>query len=300
MLNRFRSHRGRLVWHLLRKRRRAEVLPTPVVQDTASSHISASISFSRLASQHIDKTIRKLSTVPQPAGTSGLSSPTESSSTTSGFIYNVHTQSIKASVHSRETEDNDKDMSKLLVEKVVPTPVNHSFVLPDVNVTQPVGSNVSQETGKEQPSQHLVTPKDHPDASPQKETTINFAPRPETTQQMHHQLTDPKLSSTAAEKKQLGEQKQECNCPRNAGAELPAKAQSRLSDSQHKSSEGFVSTPRTQEATWAAASLIFLFCLLMFSILYTQIYKKFRRSQSLYWSSGNHSEEKETVSCKFS
>ncbi|XP_077336484.1 tumor protein p53-inducible protein 13 isoform X1 [Lithobates pipiens] len=292
MLNRFRSHRGRSVWHLLRKRRRSEVLPTSVIQDTASSHISTRISFSTLAGQHIDKTIRNHSTVSQPAGTSGLSSSTTS---VVGFIHDAHTQSIKASIHSQETKYNDKDMSKLPVQKVMPTPVNQSIVLPD-NVTQPVGSNVSQDTVKEQPSQHLVKPEDHPDASPQKETTINVAPRLETTEQLHHQLTDPKLSSTAAEKKQSGEQKQECNCQRDAVAELPAKAQTRLSNGQHKFNEGFVSTPRTQEATWAAASLIFLFSLLTFSILYTQIYKKFRRSQSLYWSLGNHSEEKETVS----
>ncbi|KAM4700801.1 tumor protein p53-inducible protein 13 [Discoglossus pictus] len=64
---------------------------------------------------------------------------------------------------------------------------------------------------------------------------------------------------------------------------------------QRKASDLHVSTPRLEEAAWAAASLTFLFVLLTLCVLYTQIYKRFRRSQSLYWAPGNAFNQSDTV-----
>ncbi|XP_072286779.1 tumor protein p53-inducible protein 13 isoform X2 [Pyxicephalus adspersus] len=285
------NHRRRSVWQLLRKRRRAVLVTTAVVLGAASEEKSASDAPSTLTGHHVDKTT---TTVKPPARTNSLSSPTESFTPSASdiLIQDSHTPGIKASVHSRETEEND-NMAKLPVQKIVPTPANQSVVLPDGNMTQSVGSNVSPKTGKEHPLQLAVTTKGHLANLSQKEMSINTTQRPNATQQPQHALTSPKLSHTTAEKMASGGQKQECSCQRDTPAEV-AKAQRRLGNSQ-KSSKGFVATPRTEEATWAAASLIFLFCLLTFSVLYTQIYRKFRKSQSLYWASGSHSEDKETV-----
>ncbi|XP_028817354.1 tumor protein p53-inducible protein 13 isoform X2 [Denticeps clupeoides] len=47
-----------------------------------------------------------------------------------------------------------------------------------------------------------------------------------------------------------------------------------------------MSTPRTDEAVWAAAALGFLLVLLTLSVLHTRLYRHWRRSPSLYWHSG--------------
>lgn len=265
------------------------LFPTPVGQVMTSSRVSAS---STLAGQHIDTTTDQHLPVSQPTRTGVLSLPTESSSV--NLKQDSHTQSMKADVQSRETGKNDQEnIAAPPVQNIEPTPGNQSLILPNVNVTQPIVSNVTQ------PSQPGVTPKEH-SANSMHEDRIDIAPRPVTTKQSRHPLTEAKLSPTPSEKKQSGGQKQECICHQDMAVESSAKAQKRLLPSQHKSSEGVVSTPRTQEATWAAASLLFLFSLLTFSILYTQIYKKFRKGQSVYWTSESHSEERETVACKCS
>ncbi|XP_069470038.1 tumor protein p53-inducible protein 13 [Ambystoma mexicanum] len=58
----------------------------------------------------------------------------------------------------------------------------------------------------------------------------------------------------------------------------------------------FVRTPRTEEAAWAAAALMFLFVLLTLAVLYTRLWRKFRKSQSLYWARSSDEEGQETVS----
>ncbi|XP_053311820.1 tumor protein p53-inducible protein 13 [Spea bombifrons] len=88
--------------------------------------------------------------------------------------------------------------------------------------------------------------------------------------------------------------KKECICQHEPTPPPPA-AQKRSGTGLHKSSDDYLLTPRSEDAAWAAASLIFLFVLLTICVLYTQIYKKFRKSQSLYWASERHSEETETV-----
>ncbi|KAM4795654.1 tumor protein p53-inducible protein 13 [Rhinophrynus dorsalis] len=99
------------------------------------------------------------------------------------------------------------------------------------------------------------------------------------------------MSTTAPE----GDLKQECICKHKVTQQPSAMAQKASGSGHLKSSDMHISTPRTEEAVWAAASLTFLFVLLTLSVLYTQIYKKFRKSQSLYWASENDSGETETV-----
>ncbi|KAM8977047.1 tumor protein p53-inducible protein 13 [Pelodytes ibericus] len=86
--------------------------------------------------------------------------------------------------------------------------------------------------------------------------------------------------------------KEDCLCQHET---KPPIAQKRSGRGQQKSSDRYLSTPRTAEATWAAASLIFLVVLLTVCVLYTQIYKKFRKSQSLYWGSRRSSQDTESV-----
>ncbi|XP_038670258.1 tumor protein p53-inducible protein 13 isoform X2 [Scyliorhinus canicula] len=45
----------------------------------------------------------------------------------------------------------------------------------------------------------------------------------------------------------------------------------------------YIPTPRTEEAAWAAAALAFLFVFLTLAVLYTRLYRKFIKSDSLYW-----------------
>ncbi|XP_074497518.1 uncharacterized protein tp53i13 isoform X2 [Sebastes fasciatus] len=47
--------------------------------------------------------------------------------------------------------------------------------------------------------------------------------------------------------------------------------------------KGFPSTPRTDEAMWAAAALGFLLILLAVSVLHTRLYRHWRTMPSLYW-----------------
>ncbi|XP_072909488.1 uncharacterized protein tp53i13 [Hemitrygon akajei] len=57
----------------------------------------------------------------------------------------------------------------------------------------------------------------------------------------------------------------------------------------------YVPTPRTEEAAWAAAALTFLFVFLTLAVLYTRLYKKFIKSNSLYWAPVPAMEGKENV-----
>ncbi|XP_053562134.1 tumor protein p53-inducible protein 13 isoform X2 [Bombina bombina] len=88
--------------------------------------------------------------------------------------------------------------------------------------------------------------------------------------------------------------KSECSCAHETTHNPVAQAQKASSHGKHKSPDMFIATPRTEEATWAVASLTFLFVLLTLSVLYTQIYKKFRKSRSLYWSTSTF-EQMDTV-----
>ncbi|XP_043910387.1 tumor protein p53-inducible protein 13 isoform X1 [Protopterus annectens] len=53
----------------------------------------------------------------------------------------------------------------------------------------------------------------------------------------------------------------------------------------------YIRTPRTEEAAWAAASLTFLLVVLTLAVLYTKLYKGFKKSRSLYWTPDMDSHE---------
>ncbi|XP_078080981.1 uncharacterized protein tp53i13 isoform X2 [Mustelus asterias] len=63
------------------------------------------------------------------------------------------------------------------------------------------------------------------------------------------------------------------------------KAGGALGKSQHRVEDRmlYIPTPRTEEAAWAAAALAFLFVFLTLAVLYTRLYRKFIKSDSLYW-----------------
>uniref|UniRef100_H3B257 Tumor protein p53 inducible protein 13 n=1 Tax=Latimeria chalumnae TaxID=7897 RepID=H3B257_LATCH len=77
-----------------------------------------------------------------------------------------------------------------------------------------------------------------------------------------------------------------------AAAQKGAAVEGQLSQDRHpalgKGREGYIPTPRTEEAVWAAAALTFLFVVLTLSVLYTRLYRKFRKSESLYWAPEHH------------
>ncbi|XP_041437164.1 uncharacterized protein LOC121399696 [Xenopus laevis] len=129
-------------------------------------------------------------------------------------------------------------------------------------------------------------------------TTVE-GPGTATTTQQEEKMPEPPvgLSSTTAPKPTAAvtEEKEECSCKHEPTKEASAAAQKASGVGQIKASDVFVSTPRTEEAAWAAACLTFLFVLLTLSVLYTQLYKKFRKSQSLYWPPEGIAAETETV-----
>ncbi|XP_059511229.1 uncharacterized protein tp53i13 isoform X2 [Stegostoma tigrinum] len=57
----------------------------------------------------------------------------------------------------------------------------------------------------------------------------------------------------------------------------------------------YLPTPRTEEAAWAAAALAFLFVFLTLAVLYTRLYRKFIKSDSLYWTPVPAIDGQETV-----
>ncbi|XP_069082341.1 tumor protein p53-inducible protein 13 isoform X2 [Pleurodeles waltl] len=100
--------------------------------------------------------------------------------------------------------------------------------------------------------------------------------------------------------------KEQCNCPVGSSDNHQALAQAGVLGSTKHIQSGhevpraavdmFVRTPRTEEAAWAAAALTFLFVLLTLAVLYTRLWRKFRKSESLYWAPDSDHEGQETVS----
>ncbi|XP_030041919.1 tumor protein p53-inducible protein 13 [Microcaecilia unicolor] len=98
-----------------------------------------------------------------------------------------------------------------------------------------------------------------------------------------------------------------CTCPGSSGqvqapqshqlalAQKGAMARDRQ-DLLQRPHDSPIPTPRTEEAVWAAAAITFLFVLLTLAVLYTRLYRNFRRSRSLYWDLGSDREGQETVS----
>ncbi|XP_075710424.1 tumor protein p53-inducible protein 13 [Rhinoderma darwinii] len=207
----------------------------------------------------------------------------------------------KADIHSRELDGNhQEEIPKLPANNGGPTPGNITPGSSGLNLRQSVGENGSQEVSHHNEEEELANSAgtqhlDSPESKQSKgsvSTVLLPTPTPQTRSKSTDQLVLPSEEPLMDSKGP----KQKCSCPQDTTLQLPVKAQRRLGAGQRKNSEVFVSTPRTEEAKWAAASLIFLFALLTFSVLYTQIYKKFRKSQSLYWVSGSNSEEESVAS----
>lgn len=114
--------------------------------------------------------------------------------------------------------------------------------------------------------------------------------------------------STGMVEKGEGEsaKKEQCYCPLGSSDGHQTLAQAGvLASTKHRQSgqevpraavDMFVRTPRTEEAAWAAAALTFLFVLLTLAVLYTRLWRKFRKSESLYWAPDSDHEGQETVS----
>ncbi|XP_068121971.1 tumor protein p53-inducible protein 13 [Hyperolius riggenbachi] len=294
-------HGGRSLWHLLKKRRRKALPVSPSTKVVASARAHTNISSSPFPGHAIYTTTKNH---PVTTQANGLPSPPMSftSATTVSASQPLDPDDVKASIHSRETEANNKvHGAELPVHKIIPAPENTSPIMPDLNGTQFITRNITKETEegtKEQLPQTGVTQKYNTTALLLEKVAVNIVTTPTANLQAKHQEIVQELSPPGPETLAtggVGQKTQECVCQHDATAQASGQAQQRLSAGQQKSSDVFISTPRTQEATWAAASVLFLFSLLTFAVLYTQIYKKFRKSQSLYWASGTHSEEKETV-----
>ncbi|ETE57455.1 Tumor protein p53-inducible protein 13, partial [Ophiophagus hannah] len=79
-----------------------------------------------------------------------------------------------------------------------------------------------------------------------------------------------------------------CRCPESQRATVAAQ------EAEARQGGLRVSTPRTEEAAWAASALTFLLVLLTLAILYTRLHRKCRRGPSLYWMTSSE-EGRETV-----
>lgn len=83
-----------------------------------------------------------------------------------------------------------------------------------------------------------------------------------------------------------------CKC--EGGESQNSKAAAEKTDSRLGDRAPYIPTPRTEEAAWAAAALTFLFVFLTLAVLYTRLYRKFIKSDSLYWAPGINREENVT------
>ncbi|KAG9485970.1 hypothetical protein GDO78_008847 [Eleutherodactylus coqui] len=197
----------------------------------------------------------------------------------------------KTDLHSRELDGNlQAEMPKLPANNSIPSPGDGTHGFSGLNLSSSLGINANQGA-----SHHAHEKEELPDAAsthvvfPESKVSVSTVRLPTPTPQTQGKSIDHRVLPSEQPSKP------ECRCQQDATVQLPVKAQRRLGVNQQKKSGVFVSTPRTEEAKWAAASLIFLFVLLAFSVLYTQIYKKFRKSQSLYWTSESHLEHEESV-----
>ncbi|XP_073421568.1 tumor protein p53-inducible protein 13 isoform X2 [Dendrobates tinctorius] len=209
-------------------------------------------------------------------------------------------ESLKADIHSRELDGNHQaEMLELLANHSLPPFLNITLGLSGVTLSHSIRESTTQEVIHHYEKEQLINSEEmqHVDSPKSNQSEGSVSPILLPTPTPQHQSTSTDKQAVSPEKLSTDSegQKPHCKCLQDTTLQLPAKAQRRLGAGQKKSAGVFVSTPRTEEAKWAAASLIFLFALLIFSVLYTQIYKKFRKGQSLYWTPGSHSEEKESV-----
>ncbi|XP_075052957.1 tumor protein p53-inducible protein 13 isoform X2 [Mixophyes fleayi] len=300
VLNPFPNKGARLKRHLFKKRR--AILPvTPVSHNAVLSGVYTS-TFSATPSGPPTEPVFSKQTIVSHVAVTGESSPPNPLTPTPPVNLSEDTDfgGSKFGIHSRELEGNGKTkVTELPIQSHMPTSGDIAQGLTGTNLTHSIGKNTSEvmdhdkeKSLKSAVAQQLASPE-----SQQNKESLSLVTNIAATQKTADKLTDKNRLSSVTEKPPAHSsvQKPECSCRQDSTPESPANVMRRLGAGQQKNADIYVSTPRTEEATWAAASLIFLLVLLTFSVLYTQIYKKFRKSQSLYWASGSTSEETETV-----
>ncbi|XP_069801969.1 tumor protein p53-inducible protein 13 [Dendropsophus ebraccatus] len=275
-----------------RLRRRRFVLP--VTPGTAASNVSHNATSNTADGPQTGELSNNQTSILSLFVSPNISSP-PASLTPGHPPLEAETEGPKTELHSREIDE----MPEMPANSTVPTPGNITPGVSGLSLGHSAGENSTRavshhdDDGREV-TKSVGTHAESPE-SKQSKVSVNTALLPTPTVQTQSKPADLLLSPSEKPSAESKEEKAECRCQQDSTLQLPAKAPMRLDASQQKNSGVFVATPRTEEAKWAAASLIFLFALLTFSVLYTQIYKKFRKSQSLYWTPGSHSEEKESV-----
>ncbi|KAM3936366.1 tumor protein p53-inducible protein 13 isoform 2-T2 [Leptodactylus fuscus] len=293
---------SRMKKRTVKTRRRRLALPVTVfVQKTTEYNVSQSTGSTAAPAPQPGELINNQSSVLSVSVTANTSSLPDPVTTTPSvdLPLEAKTEGSRTEIHSRELDGSHRaDLAGLSPNMTAPTPGGIAPGSPGLNLGLTLEGNASQEVSHHDNTEVLpnsaVTQHVESPESKQSKESVSPVLLPKPTPQNVSNSTEQQI--LPSEKPSTDkEQKQECKCQQDVTVQVPAKAQRRLGVSHQKNAGVFVSTPRTEEAKWAAASLIFLFALLTFSVLYTQIYKKFRKSKSLYWTSESHSEEKESV-----
>ncbi|XP_056414992.1 tumor protein p53-inducible protein 13 [Hyla sarda] len=287
------------------KRWRRFILPvTPVIQGTAFYNVSHSATSTAPAGPRNWEIDKNQTSVSGPSVAANISSsPDRITPGHSMYLpQEAETVVLKADIHSRELDGNEKvEMPEMLANNTSPTPENITPGLSGLILGHSVGENSPNDIShhaddKEELTKSAGIQPVGSSESEQSKVSVNTALFTTLPLQPQSKSAEQELSPSEKLLIDSKKKKPECRCQEDPTVQLPAKPQRRLGASQQKPSGVYIATPRTEEAKWAAASLILLFALLTFSVLYTQIYKKFRKSQSLYWTSGSPSEEESVAS----
>ncbi|XP_040279377.1 tumor protein p53-inducible protein 13 isoform X1 [Bufo bufo] len=295
VLNYFASKGSQLRRQAVKKRRRRSVLRvTPLVQETTVYNVSRS-SVSTPAGSQTGKLYNNQNSISKTSVSANIHSLPDPV-TPGPPVYlpqETTAERLKADIQSRELGEHVlAERADLPASNEDPPPENITPGLSGLNLGHSIRENASEELS------HRSAGTQHADFhdSKQSKVSVDTVLLPTPTPQTRGKSTDKQLLPSEKPVIDSKGQKPDCECQQDPQLQLTAKAQRRLGVNRQKNSEVFVSTPRTEEAKWAVASLSFLFALLTFSVLYTQIYKKFRKSQSLYWTSGSHLDEESVAS----
>ncbi|XP_067866557.1 uncharacterized protein tp53i13 [Heterodontus francisci] len=191
---------------------------------------------------------------------------------------------------NRDTGPKLKNRSKLSGKNV--KPLQHNS---EISSKNDIGNKQNEDTNKrytgEMGSDRTVHKMDveQPDSSKTNETVIQNA-------------QDDHNNDTAA----VGSGNAKCKCEDGASQNVQTRPDGAVSNNlkagalkktQHHVEDRtlYIPTPRTEEAAWAAAALAFLFVFLTLSVLYTRLYRKFIKSDSLYWAPVPGIDGKESV-----
>ncbi|CAL9684189.1 unnamed protein product [Knipowitschia caucasica] len=132
-------------------------------------------------------------------------------------------------------------------------------------------------TTKTKTDKHSQIQKNNSDAQPRDNEVIDLKEREvvDNTEKSNQTGLNDFISSTKSQAADGGD----CQCKPNQVCECIKGA----ADQSHRAEVVFQSTPRTDEAVWAAGALGFILVLLTLSILHTRLYRHWRRGNSLYW-----------------